>query len=102
MASVLVRRVESGWRDRFRAYRVLIDDREVGRVNRGESVRFDLAQGRHVIQVAIDWKRSKSFELSGDDYETRVFRCGPRGVIAFIDLLRRADDTWLFLEPDVA
>lgn len=102
MASILVTRVESGWRDRFHSYKVLIDGREAGRLKRGESVLVDLPPGRHVIQVAIEWKRSKSFEVLADGDETSTFRCGPRAGIAVIDLLRRGDDTWLFLEPDVA
>jgi hypothetical protein len=52
--------------------------------------------------VAIDWKRSASFEFSGDGEDVVAFRCGPRGpwFLAIVDLFKRGDDTWLFLELD--
>lgn len=86
----------------FRAYRVLVDDQEVGRLKRGESARIPLSPGRHDLQVAVDWKRSARFEVSGDGEGTISFRCGPRSSLlwAWVDLFKRGDDTWLFLEPD--
>ena len=50
----------------------------------------------------MDWKRSRSFEVSGDGDDTISFRCGPRGsaLLALVDLFKRGEDTWLFLEPD--
>ena len=88
----------------MRAYKVLIDDREAGRLKRGGSARFDLLPGQHSIQVAIDWKRSASFEVTGDGDGTLSFGCGARGAAlsAPMDLFKRRDDTWLFVEPDGA
>ena len=102
MAFIVVRRASSRWRDRLRRYKVLIDAREVGLLKRGESGRYELAPGHHVLAVGIDWKRSRSFEVSGDGDGTMSFRCGPAGspLLALVDLFRRGDDTWLFLEPD--
>lgn len=65
-----------GWQDRFRAYVVLIDDRGVGKLKRGESARFELSPGPHTVQVAIDWKRSAAFDISGE--ERLAFLCGPQ------------------------
>jgi hypothetical protein len=78
MQILAVRRLKGGGRDPFRAYRVLIDDQEVGRLKRGESARFPLLAGCHDLQVAVDWKRSARFEVSGDGDGTISFRCGPR------------------------
>jgi hypothetical protein len=103
MAILAVRRLKGGGRDPFRAYRVLIYDQEVGRLKRGESARFPLSAGCHDLQVAVDWKRSARFEVSGDGDGTISFRCGPRrSAPALVDLFKRGDDTWLFLEPDAA
>ncbi len=96
----MIRRLESGNRDRLRAYKVFIDEREVGRLKRGESATFDLSPGSHTVQVAIDWKRSSSVDVSGDrDY---TLRCGPGGGAfeALPDLFKRKEGTWLFLEPE--
>ena len=98
MGSLLVRRLAYRWQDRFRAYVVLIDDRAVGKLKRGESARFELSPGPHTVQVAIDWKRSAAFDISG---EARLaFLCGPRSGFALLNLLKHGDDTHLFLETD--
>jgi hypothetical protein len=102
MTFVVVRRVPSGWRNRLRRYKVLIDDREVGRLRPGELGRYEVAPGHHVLAVAIDRKSSRSFEVSGDGGDTLSFRCGPRRGLAVIDALKHADDSWLFLEPDTS
>lgn len=103
MARVSVRRVDSWYPDALRRYRVLIDDEEVGRLKRGEAIELPLRPGPHVIQAAIDWKRSASFDISGDGEETIRFRCGPRAtpLTALFVIFKHADDTWLFLEPDI-
>lgn len=66
VAFVAVRRASSGWRDRLRRCKVLIDGRVVGRLGPGEFGRYEVAPGHHVLAVAIDWKRSPSFEVFGD------------------------------------
>jgi hypothetical protein len=72
------------------------------KLKRGESASFELRPGSHTVQVAVDWKRSASFGVSGYGEEAHVFRCGPRvgALKAAGDMLNHADDTWLFLEPD--
>jgi hypothetical protein len=101
MAVVSVRR-STGFRDSLRKYRVLVDGHEVARVKRGETAEITVSPGPHIVQVAIDWKRSASFEFSGDGEDVVAFRCGPRGpwFLAIVDLFKRGDDTWLFLELD--
>ena len=104
MASVDIRRSDARWRDGWRGYKVFIDGQEVGRLRRGEAARLDLGPNEHVVQLGIDWKRSASFSVSGAGDAVLRFRCGPRrGVaMALIDIFKRGDDTWLFLEPDDA
>jgi hypothetical protein len=70
MTHVVVHRAPSWWRDRLRRYKVLIDDREVGGLRPGESGRYEVAPGHHVLAVGIDWKRSRSFEVSGGGEDT--------------------------------
>ena len=103
MARVSVRRVDSAYRDAARRYRIVIDDKEVGRLKRGDVIELRLSPGRHVLRAAIDWKRSASFDVSGDSEETFRFRCGPRRSFLWapIDFFKRGENTWLFLEPDI-
>jgi hypothetical protein len=102
MAAVVVRRIEYGYRDRWRAYRILIDGRKVGKLKRGQSARFELPAGLHTIQAAVDWMHSAKFHISGDVPEIYRLRCGPSGspLTAWRDIHKRGDETWLFLEPD--
>lgn len=109
MAVVRVRR-STGFRDSLRKYRIVVDGHEVGRVKRGETADVTVTPGPHVLQVAIDWKRSAIFEFSGDGDGIVAFRCGSRepqilsirqaGFSAIVDAFKRGDDTWLFLERD--
>jgi hypothetical protein len=108
MAVVRVRRT-TGIRDRFRKYRILVDGQEVARVKRGETADVTVSPGYHVVQVAIDWKRSAIIDISGNGDELVPLRCGPRGeqasivragFSAIVDLFKRGEDSWLFLERD--
>jgi hypothetical protein len=109
MAIVRVRR-STGFRDSLRKYRILVDGHEVARVKRGEAADVTVTPGPHVLQMAIDWKRSAIFELSGDGESIVAFRCGSRepqtlsirlaGFSAIVDIFKRGEDTWLFLERD--
>ena len=102
MGTLTVRRLEKGGRDRLRAYKVLIDGQDVGKLKPGQSLQLEVSPGPHSVQVAVDWKRSARFDVSGDREEVLTFRCGPRGgaLKAWSDMLKHEDDTWLFLEPD--
>jgi hypothetical protein len=98
VGTLVVRRVETDSRDRLRAYKVLIDERDVGRVKRGQSATFELSPGSHTVQVAIDWTRSRRFEVSGD--RDHRFRCGPGGDALPALLGINPFDAYLFLKPD--
>jgi len=84
----------------LRRYKVYVDDVEVGSLKRGERARLPIGTGTHVVQVGIDWKLSREFTIDGEGDETFRFRCGPGRRIALIDLLRRGDDTYLFLQEE--
>lgn len=51
------------WADRLRAYRVLVDGQEVGRVRNGETARFPVAAGRRWVALRIDWSGSGPLEV---------------------------------------
>ncbi len=95
-----VRRVPSGWADRFRIYQVLIDDQEVARLRPRGSTQLDLPPGTHVLQVTRDWARSTRHRVSGDGAETLSFRCGFFRGVDLRHLTEPEDGSLLFLEPD--
>lgn len=66
MGKIIVSRT-TGLIDMFRAYQVVIDGERVGEVKRGGTVEIELEEGRHAIQLEIDWCRSNTvlFDLDG-------------------------------------
>ncbi len=48
-----------GYADGGRAYRVMVDDVELGRVRKNQSVRLAVAPGLHRVELRIDWTGSK-------------------------------------------
>jgi len=42
----------------LRAYKVVLDGKVIGTIKDGEQVEFDVAPGRHQLQLKIDWCRS--------------------------------------------
>jgi hypothetical protein len=68
-STIVVRRDARGYRDLLRAYRVLLDGREVGRIRRGECLTIETDPGEHEIHFAIDWCRSPTTMLNLVDGE---------------------------------
>jgi hypothetical protein len=58
-----VERQASGYADRARSYRVVLDATRAGRVGFGDICTFEASPGHHVLHLAIDWCRSRSVEL---------------------------------------
>lgn len=48
----------------YRRYRILIDDREVGAVKRGETLRTTVTTGPHTVAARIDWSGSPAVEVN--------------------------------------
>jgi len=92
-ARIAVTRREGGYVDRARAYKVLVDGTEVGRVKAGESVSVDVVPGTHQVQMAIDWARSPAFEVHLTEGGSAQFFCRPNAnpltVLWFITLARK-------------
>lgn len=63
--------------DRFRSYRITLDDETVGRVKRGETVTVQADAGHHELHLAIDWARSPSVELDLAEKDECIIRCWP-------------------------
>jgi hypothetical protein len=70
-----VERDKRGRVDRVRAYRVMLDGNEVGRVKRGETLTVTATPGQHELHFAIDWCRSAYQDLELADGETVTVRC---------------------------
>ena len=94
---------DSGYADRIRAYRVLIDGLEVGTISNGESMTFSVEPGPHEIVLKIDWCSSNTvkFDLSGNG--TARFQCGSNlrgiGLLLSFYYIFFARNQYLWLSP---
>jgi hypothetical protein len=76
--TIEVTRVRSVRGDARRAYKVLIDGHEVGRVRRGRSASFDIPVGGHSLALKTDWTGSPTVAVAVNPGRRLVFECGPR------------------------
>lgn len=81
-AWIHVRRSRGRWADRFRIYVVMIDDGRVGEVGPGEEKAFDVAPGRHHLQLRIDWASSPPIECDLAPGEKLQLVCHGRNPLA--------------------
>ena len=86
----------TGYVDKIRAYKIFLDGTEIGVIRQGESKQFPLQQGKHTLQLKIDWCTSKlvTFDLTDKPI---TFECGSNnalkaGISAF---LKPTDYMWL-------
>ena len=66
---------DSGYADRIRAYKIVLNGNVIGKIKKGQIVELDLPPGNHQLYIKIDWCRSNSvdFETDGSLVE---FVCG--------------------------
>lgn len=93
---------DSGYADRVRAYLVMVDGKELGRLKNGETKTFPLEPGTHKIVMKIDWCGSNTITFSLADGESARFTCGSslRGTQMFFSLyyIIFARDQYLWLK----
>jgi hypothetical protein len=75
MTTISVSR-DSGYADRLRDYRVLLDGAEIGRLGNGAAKNFEIPSGQHQLMIKVDWARSNIVVLDFGDGESARFLCG--------------------------
>lgn len=87
-ARITVARKPGGYVDRARAYKVLIDGQEVGKLKAGESHMAEVPPGSHEVQMKVDWASSPAigFDL-GPGAEARL-ECAAGSNNPFVAALR--------------
>jgi hypothetical protein len=78
-ARIVLTRAPGGWRDRFRSYLVMIDDKEVGQVRRGQRLEVPITPGHHEIFLKIDWCASPTVEVDAGPHDVIEMSCAPAG-----------------------
>lgn len=78
MAEIVLKRADGHRVDRRRAYRVFIDNQKAGKIQPGESKAFEVAPGRHQLQLKIDWGSSEKRQVDVTEGSQATFVCRPR------------------------
>lgn len=63
--------------DFFRPYIIVIDGKKYGKIRNGESLEIELDNGRHSIELHIDWCSSKTIDFEVNDRPDISFECCP-------------------------
>lgn len=75
MTTISVSR-DSGYADRLRDYRVLLDGAEIGRLGNGTAKNFEIPSGQHQLMIKVDWGRSNIVVFDFGDSQSARFLCG--------------------------
>ena len=72
---------DSGYADRLRAYKVILDGKATGEVRNGETKEFPISPGQHALSLKIDWcgSRTVEFTVAGEDALTFDAKSNLRG-----------------------
>lgn len=70
MPELLVTR-DKVYADRSRDYRIIVDDKEIGKIGCGETKKFQIEAGEHTIQAKIDWCRTEKISFNTDQMQPR-------------------------------
>jgi hypothetical protein len=78
---------DSGYADRLRAYKVVVDGNTAGEIRNGETKEFPVSSGQHDLSLKIDWCGSKTIRFTIADGEMLTFDAksnlrGPRVLAA--------------------
>jgi hypothetical protein len=67
---------EVGYADRLRAYRIDINSSKVATIKAGATTEHSVSEGKHVIQLKIDWACSNELEIDATSKQTIELVCG--------------------------
>ncbi|HET6816204.1 MAG TPA: hypothetical protein VFH66_03135 [Mycobacteriales bacterium] len=99
-ASIKITRDPAVWRDRGRAYKVLIDGRQAGTVRHGETFVTSVSPGTHSVRLRIDWTGSQEVQVAVAPGATTSLVCAAGGSswTALFDALGRRP--YISLRPE--
>jgi hypothetical protein len=106
-AVISISRGRDEWRDKFAAYRVLIDDAEVGKIRQGQQCEYRVAPASHRIQLKLTSGSSPVEAVTLNTGERARFICGanwsminPYSVKSWKKEFTTPKDTYIKLERE--
>ena len=93
-----VSRDSAKWRDKWRAYTVLVDGDAFGKVKRGASISREISPGPHIAQLRINWCSSPELQIEIPSGAELHLQCGPaESDLGTARQMVEAPDTYLWL-----
>ena len=97
---------DSGYADRLRAYKIVLDGAVIGTIRNGDTKTFPVLPGKHSLSLKIDWCGSKPVSFVGSDGDTLTFdaKSNLRGakLLGALWYPLFAWNSWLLLEQRTA
>jgi hypothetical protein len=78
-ATLRVERDAAPWRDKLRAYKIVVGGVTVGSVANGATQDVSVEPGRHTLQFKIDWAASPTIKFEVADGQRVSYKCRPNG-----------------------
>ena len=66
----------SGYKDKIRAYKIVLDGKVTGEIKEGQEISLDTPKGPHQLYLKIDWCMSNKIDFDIKNDETINFECG--------------------------
>lgn len=73
MGRVILKR-QSTYGDKLRAYKIFVDDLEVGKIKDGEVWTHSVSQGEHTLQLKVDWCKTPQIKFVSQEQDCE-FEC---------------------------
>jgi hypothetical protein len=83
-AAITVTRTPAIWRDRLRAYAIVVDGDAKGSIRGGETTTIEVDPGRHRVRTKIDWCRSADVEFELRERDEAILLCRPNGSVVSV------------------
>lgn len=80
-----------------RAFRVYIDEREVGKIGAGKTEQYTVSSGTHSVQIKIDYYKSNTLQVDLLEGQTLELNCGVQGLQGLSMKLFNPND-YLYIE----
>ncbi|WP_026560378.1 hypothetical protein [Bacillus sp. J37] len=104
--STLRLRRTSQYINRFRKFKVYIDDTQVHEIGNGEEIVLPIDKGHHELSISIDWVKSEKYEFDIKGGEEVYLFCGSpikgaKLLIPFIPLIGSFVPSWYLFINEV-
>ena len=77
IVSIYLARVPQ-YQDKYRKYRVLLDDRESESIAQDQTLKFQVTPGEHSVKIEIDWTSSNTLVFNARPEQDIYLECGSK------------------------